>query len=282
MSGIWNSSELLEVASGRLAIHRAGNGPPVLLVHAYPLSHELWSRLVRDWSGPSVEWIAPDLFGFGGSSKPATPDARSMRTYADDLASVLDGLAITQPVVYVGVSMAGYIGWQFVRHHRERLAGLFLACTKAAGDSPDFAAKRENAATKVLSEGIGAMRGTARTLLGRTTRQRHPELETWLGDLIRETAPVGIAAAQRGMAQREDVRDWLPTLDCPTCFVAGEEDTFSPPEEMKGWVETIPQSEFHVVESSGHLPMLEQPAVFASHLSSFLERTLGSSGRSSD
>jgi pimeloyl-ACP methyl ester carboxylesterase len=78
--------------------------------------------------------IAPDLRGFGRSE--VTDGTVTMEQFADDLAGLLDALGVAEPVVYCGLSMGGYIGWQFYRKYASRLRGMILCDTRAIADSP--------------------------------------------------------------------------------------------------------------------------------------------------
>ena len=63
----------VDVGEASLRVRHGGSGPPVLLLHGYPESHLMWAGvaagLARDFTV-----VAPDLRGYGGSSKPATTD----------------------------------------------------------------------------------------------------------------------------------------------------------------------------------------------------------------
>ena len=89
-----------------LAYTDRGTGPPVLLVHGFPLDHTMWSSQI-DALAERWRVIAPDLRGFGQSPLGnADPQAGiSMERYADDLAELLDALGIGEPVVLAGFSM---------------------------------------------------------------------------------------------------------------------------------------------------------------------------------
>ena len=263
-------NELLDIGDMAMNCRVEGTGRPVLLVHAYPVDHSIWRRQIESLAN-DYRVIAPDLIGFGASGVPRDDSPRLMTQYADELAVLLDRLGVVEPVCYVGVSMAGYIGWEFARRHPQRLDRMLLACTKAAADTSEFAAKREAAALKVVAEGAEAIKGTPRSLLGLTTRNRRPELERELRRIVLATDPRGIAAAQRGMARRADAREWLGELTLPIQLVAGEEDTFSPPSEMMEWAGLLPNARLEVIPDAGHLPMLEQPAAFTALLRDFLE-----------
>lgn len=70
--------------------------------------------------------MAPDLRGMGLSDVPQ--DGYSIAHYAD--AALLDVLEIEQAVV-CGLSMGGYISFDLVRRHRERVRALILMNTLA-------------------------------------------------------------------------------------------------------------------------------------------------------
>ena len=106
---------------------------PLLLVHGFPLDHTMWAAQIEAISS-RCRVIAPDLRGFGRS--PPAGERTTMEQFADDLAGLLDAIGISEPVVYCGLSMGGYIGWQFWRKHANRLRGLILCDTRATADSP--------------------------------------------------------------------------------------------------------------------------------------------------
>jgi pimeloyl-ACP methyl ester carboxylesterase len=109
-----------------------GSGPPLLMVHGFPFDHSMWRSQVKSMAS-RCRVIAPDLRGFGRS--PAVGEQVTMEQFADDLAGLLDQIGISEPVVYCGLSMGGYIGFQFWRKYRARLRGLVLCDTRAVAAS---------------------------------------------------------------------------------------------------------------------------------------------------
>src|SRR5688572_20983782 len=110
---------MIQVGDIRLNVIEKGRGTPLLLVHGYPLDHSMWRGQI-DGFADEFRVIAPDLRGFGLSD--VTPGTVTMEQMADDLAALLDALAIQGPVVFCGLSMGGYVAWQFALRHRARLA----------------------------------------------------------------------------------------------------------------------------------------------------------------
>ncbi len=258
----------VSVGDVRLAVEDRGSGPPVLLVHAFPLDHSMWDALAASLEG-RCRVIAPDLRGFGGSER--TEGTVTMERFADDLAGLLDALDVAEPIVLCGLSMGGYVAFSFWRRHGGRLRGLVLCDTRAGADTPEAATTRLSTAQRVLREGPGFL---VETLLPRlvapATLAHRPEVVEPLRRVVLAADPRGIAAAQRGMAARPDATSWLPHIDCPTLVVVGEHDAIAPVAEMRAMAGQIPRSRLVTISGAGHLAPLENPAEVHAAIDEFL------------
>lgn len=251
-----------------------GAGVVLLLVHGFPLDHSMWAGQFEPFS-TRHRVIAPDLRGFGASS--ASDESVSMEQFADDLAELLAALKINEPVVFCGLSMGGYIALQFVKKHADRLKALVLCDTRAAADTAEAAANRLSMAQRVLNEGAEiAAAAMAPRLFGKQTAQQQPERVEKVRRVMLSTAPAAIAAAQRGMAARPEMTDYLPQISVPTLVVVGEEDPISPVAEMRQIAESIPGAQFAIISAAGHMAPLENPAAFNEELEKFLASATGS------
>lgn len=250
-----------------LAVADEGTGPPLVLVHGFPLHHGMWQPQI-DGLRDRCRVLAPDLRGFGRSG--VTPGTVTMAQFADDLAALLDRLHISEPVVLAGLSMGGYIAWEFFKRHRPRLRGLALLDTRAVADSPEAARGRSLLAQRVLREGTGPLAEMLPRLLGRTTRDENPAVADSVRQMILAADPRGVAAAALGMAARHDAVELLPRIDLPTLVVVGEEDSISTADEMRGMAEAIPGARFVSVPRAGHLTTLEAPHSVNQALEDFL------------
>jgi pimeloyl-ACP methyl ester carboxylesterase len=158
-----------------------------------------------------------------------------------------------------GLSMGGYVAFQFVRRHRQRLAGLILCDTRATADSEEARENRLRTAERILNEGTSflADQMLPRLCCERTFRHQ-PEVVEKLRTMILESPPEGVAAAARGMACRSDATDLLGQIDCPTLVLVGQFDAISPPEEMEQMARAMPKASFVIVPDAGHMAPLEQ------------------------
>lgn len=101
-----------------------GKGQPVILIHGWPLSHEMWEYQVNALVDSGFRVIAYDRRGFGKSSKPY--DGYDYDTLTDDLKSLIDGLDL-HDVVLVGFSMGGgEVVRYFSRYGGERVSRAVL------------------------------------------------------------------------------------------------------------------------------------------------------------
>ena len=92
---------------------------PLLFVHGFPLNHSMWQPQIDAFTKKN-RVIVPDLRGFGEST--VTAGTVTMEDMADDLHGILHAAMVDRPVVYCGLSMGGYIAWQFFRKYRAQLA----------------------------------------------------------------------------------------------------------------------------------------------------------------
>ncbi len=255
----------IPVADGELYCTVRGDGPPVLFIHGFPLDGTLWHPTAERLAG-LYRCIMPDLRGHGRSS---VAESMTIARYADDLVEVLAALEVREPVVVVGLSMGGVIAFDLFRRHRARLRALVLVDARANEEPPEGVARRHALAELVLREGS---RAAAEALIGPLFAPGvAPALRQEWYERMAATPPVGVAAAARALAAREDSRPTLPRIDCPTLVVAGAEDAITPVELLREIHTRIRGSRFAVIPGAGHLPPIEQPDRFAAVLAEFLQ-----------
>jgi pimeloyl-ACP methyl ester carboxylesterase len=259
----------IQIGDAKIAVATGGEeGNYLVLVHGFPLDHTVWQRQI-DYFVDHCRVIAPDLRGFGASD--VTPGAVSMEQMADDVAAVLDALEVREKVIFCGLSMGAYIGWQFWKKYRNRVAGLIVCDSRAVADSPEAAAGRRNLAATTLKEGSAA---AAKVMLPKmfapVTYEKHKELVERVRLMMERHKPVGIAAALEGLATRIDARELLPTIDVPALVIVGQDDVISTADEMRQIADAIPDAGWVVVPEAGHLAILENPAVVNEAIAEFI------------
>ncbi|MFG0331010.1 MAG: alpha/beta fold hydrolase [Phycisphaerales bacterium] len=248
----------------RCVVEGPENGDPVLLVHGFPLSADMWRPTI---AGLRDRWrlIAPDLRGHGET--PPSDDA-TMPTLADDLVALLDALHESRAMTVVGLSMGGYVAFELYRRHRTRARALGLIDTRAEPDSPEAAEGREKSARAALTSGSSAVVDPMMEKLWASATSPSVR-EDWRRRMT-QNSPEGIAAALRGMAVRSSAVEILDSITVPTLVVAGGEDRITPPDGAAKMAKQIPGARFEVIPDAGHLPPIEKPDAFIAVLRQFL------------
>jgi pimeloyl-ACP methyl ester carboxylesterase len=235
-----------------MAITERGHGPPLVLLHAFPLSSALFDAFGEL---PGYRLMAPDLRGFGAT--PLGDDDPSLARMADDVVALLDRQNLSRAVVG-GVSMGGYVVMELLRRAPERLAGALLVDTKAEADTEEAAAGRHAMAEAVLAEGRPVLDPMLGALLGATTRASRPDVVDRVAGWLDQAPPNSVAWAQRAMAARPDSLSTLSTTRVPVGVVVGSEDTLSPPEAAQRMADAAGTA-VHLVPGAGHLAVTERP-----------------------
>jgi pimeloyl-ACP methyl ester carboxylesterase len=127
----------MDLEANGIRIHYTieGDGPPVVLLHGFPLDRSMWEPQVRALSR-DYRVIAPDLRGLGATQLDNV-DTSSMELMADDVRALLERIGVRQPVVLGGLSMGGYVALAFWRQRPEQVRALFLADTRATADTDE-------------------------------------------------------------------------------------------------------------------------------------------------
>ncbi len=249
-----------------LAYEDAGpdHGTPLLLVHGHPFDRSMWTPQLQRF-GAERRVIVPDLRGYGASHG-AVPD---WTAFADDLAALLDALRVPRAVV-AGLSMGGQIALEFWARHPRRVAGLLLADTTAAGETPASHAARLDQAAGLLRDGMDPYAVDALYLM--VTPDAPPAVARHVLAMMRGADPAGAAAAQRARADRPDRRPDLAAVTVPTVVVVGSEDGFTPVSDAQVIADGVPGAELVIVDGAAHLPNLERPDAFDAALQRLLDR----------
>jgi haloacetate dehalogenase len=115
----------IKTSEAVINLRRAGNGPPVLLLHGHPQTHAMWHR-VAPRLAETYTVICADLRGYGDSSKPpTTPDHApyAKRAMARDMVEVMQQLGFERFAV-VGHDRGGRCAYRMALDHSERIAAL--------------------------------------------------------------------------------------------------------------------------------------------------------------
>jgi pimeloyl-ACP methyl ester carboxylesterase len=245
-----------------------GQGPPLVLLHAFPLTHEMWQPQVQSLS---ERWrlVLPNVWGFSGS----TPASNwTVDTYADDLAHWLESLGLTAPIHLGGLSMGGYVALAFARRHPQKLASLILADTRSEADSTEAQANRDQAMAFVRERGVREFfeQKMLPKVLAPESPSRLPELPGQLLAMAESIPVEAVVAALQALKTRPDATPGLCKIAVPTLVLCGAADAITPPSLSQAMAQAIPGARLELIPEAGHLANLEAPAEFNAAVVRFL------------
>jgi pimeloyl-ACP methyl ester carboxylesterase len=257
----------VELESVALEVEDHGEGVPVVLLHGFPLSSEIWTP-IRTAVEEAARLITPDLRGFGGSEKPEGDYA--METLAGDILQLVDRLGVER-FVLGGHSMGGYVALRFAASHADRLAGLVLIDTRASADTPEGKVRRTVAIERIRrGEAVAFLDEFLPNLVAESTRARAPRLAAELRALAAQVPDHVLAGCLAGMRDRPDSVQVLSGIDLPALVITGQDDALSPPEVAHQLAAVLPRGRLAVIPLAGHTPSIERPIPTAEAILAFL------------
>lgn len=239
-----------------------GNGTPILWIHGFPLSSEVFREQLAI---PEVRHIVPDLPGFGRTAWKER--FQTLDDYAAECVALLDELAIDR-AVFAGVSMGGYICFAIARLFPARLRGLILIDTRETADTPDVKKGRYETIEKVRASGTAPV--VESMLPKMLTPRAMEELQTRVRTIMESAPADGVIAALGAIAERRDTD--LSSINVPTLVVVGEEDAITPPADAQRIASGIANATLVQLAGASHLSMMEKPQEFNAAVVEFLGR----------
>lgn len=173
-----------------------------------------------------------------------------------------------------GLSMGGIIAMEILRRAAERVTRIALLDTNPLAETPQIAAARE---PQIVAVKAGRMLDVMRDEMKPNYLAPGPHRGDVL-DLVMEMAgalgPDVFVRQSRALQRRPDQQTTLRKCRAPALVLCGAHDTLCPVKRHEFMAELIPRATLYVLEHSGHLPTLEQPAETTQALREWLAQPL--------
>jgi 3-oxoadipate enol-lactonase len=256
----------MAIINGLDIYHEAhGDGPPIVFVHGLGATSNVW-HAQRTTLSKYYRVITYDRSGSGRSQR--APGGYSIGAWADELAGLLDHLAVASAVV-VGHSLGSMVAQRFAGRHADRARGLILAGGEAML-GPEARQVLTDRARAIEANGLSVVvDGWLTAVLSAATREANPAL----AGLTREMFLANDARtyALHCLALRDgDVRSDQRHIRCPTLLTVGDQDLVTPLSWQRQIAAAISNSRIRIIPNTAHMTMLEAPAVFNTVVLDFL------------
>ena len=270
-----------------LHVARAGDGPPVVLLHGFPENHTSWRHQIGPLAVAGFGVLAPDLRGYGPSDKPAGLDAYRLGRLVDDVAALVRTTG--HPTAHVvGHDWGGIIAWAFAAKHPDLLGRLAilnaplprLYLERVRRPSQLFKSwyvglfQLPRLSERLLAAGdFRAVRTMFRRLPYRKGAFSEADIQAYVDDLARPGALTAALNYYRANVRRtpSEMAAVGPTT-AETLVIWGERDPSLSTVLLRGLDRFAPHAEVRRLPDAGHWVQNEAPAEVNRLLLDFLTR----------
>lgn len=257
----------------RIAVYESGNpgGPACLFLHGFALDHSVW---VHQFTDPGLRagcrLLAVDLRGHGRSCRPGLPeDYASGKTWASDLAAVLEARALVRPVL-VAWSFGGRVVNDYLRHYGQAgIAGINYVAAASVSDADVILPDHELLQRLCRDD----LYGEDRQRVMEAYIQRSFGLAPGTPEFRRLAAVLAAMPVDTMKYFRERPLDYdalLAGLTVPVLATHGAADAMFAPAMSERLAARVKNGRASVYPDAGHAPFYEQPQRFNRELLEFV------------
>jgi pimeloyl-ACP methyl ester carboxylesterase len=257
-----------QVNGGRIFFREYGEGSPVVLLHGYLVTSDVWHSLAQRISA-NFRVITIDLPGHGMSDSFGT--IHTMEFMSEVIKELLDSLGIKE-FFLTGHSLGGYVTLAFLELFRNSLTGYCLFHSQPFPDASETIEKRmmEIAFIKAgkkemfIPGNINRMFATANLESFSEEVERIKEIASALND-------DGIIAVLNGMMARPSRLSLMEEGRVPCLWILGEKDNYISCEAIRTRVKLPANAQVVILKSSGHMGFIEEENKSAEVITEFIE-----------
>ena len=248
----------------KIYIDDVGEGYPLVLVHGYLGSSEMWCNQ-RNFFSNFCRVISPALPGFGESSSVQSLD--SINKMAKFVIDIIDEKKIDK-FNLLGHSMGGMIVQEMVKISGEKINKLICFATGSIGDIPGRFESLEKSIERLNKEGIKetVKRIPPKWFVEESSAKNYYLCENAVKETTEETARNALNAMKNWRGYEN-----LKNINNQTLIIWGDRDASYNFEQVDTLNKNIPSSRLEIFKGCCHNVHLEQPQKFNETVNNFLK-----------
>jgi 3-oxoadipate enol-lactonase len=273
MTDVQSETGFLDVQGAPLYYEVAGQGHPLLLIHAGVADSSMWDEQFQAFA-THYQVIRYDMRGFGQSRFPAGPFA-----HLEDSAALLEFLGIKKTHL-IGISFGGKVALDFTLAYPEKVSSLVLSAPSAGGHQPSADVKQFWEEEEALLERGDLEAATELNLRmwvdgpWRTPGQVDPTVRQRVYEMQYHAFTVPIPDEAEELSLDPPAITRLVEIQVPVLLIVGEYDLADKHRLVEQLAAEIPQAQQVVIPGAAHMVNMEQPTEFNRVVLDFLTRTL--------
>jgi pimeloyl-ACP methyl ester carboxylesterase len=249
----------------------SGKGYPVVLIHGFCESSEIWKDF-SDSLSKNHRVICPDLPGFGNSAP--LPLEPSIDMVANSVYDILQKKNISECII-IGHSLGGYVTLEIAKKFPNIVSGIGLFHSTAFADTEEKKENRNKSIEFIQKHGVDKFIDSFVPMLF------HPDSRERLSKEIQQLVEIGKLIPEKtitdymvAMRDRDDNIEFLKEFDKPLLFIFGEEDTSIPVARSKEQIKWMQHPYLKRLPETGHMGMFERKEETLKAVSTFVDVTI--------
>lgn len=232
-----------------------GKGQPIVLLHGYLESSEVWNGFAEKLS-PEFRILLIDLPGHGRSD--VYGEVHSMEFMADAVKELIINLGISK-VFMTGHSLGGYVTLAFLESYPQLLNGYCLFHSQPLADTPEALEKRKREIdiVKLGKKNLMYPDNVIR-MFAPTNLEKFADALRKSKDIASHIPGEGIIAVLNGMMIRPSRLSFMEEGKVPCLWILGTMDNYIPCDLIRSKVKLPANAKVVVLKNSGHLGFIEE------------------------
>ena len=249
-------------------------GPPdsetIVFSHGLLWSGKMFSKQV-EYLTSHYTCITYDHRGQGQTE--ITAEGYDIDSLYEDAVALIEKLVGKKPVIFVGLSMGGFIGMRVAARRSDLVSKLILLETSCEPEPAENIPRYKLLNNVVKWFGIYPVVGKVMPIMfGKkflSEPSRKQDRRFWTEEL-KKNRPKGTTRAVDGVIHRKGVEHELPNISCPTLVIVGDQDTATVPAKSEKIHSLIKGSSLVVIPGAGHSSSVEEPELVNEAIGKFL------------
>ena len=259
------SSNYLTIQHSKIHYTTTGNGPAVILLHGFGEDSSIWSLQIKTLQ-LKYQVITIDLPGFGLSA-PLSKEVLSLEDIADVVDQVISSMPIKK-LIMIGHSLGGYVSLSYLKKFPKKVEALGLFHSSIFADNEDKIGARNRSIDFIQKNGSEPFWETSISGLFKEIACNEKNIQQIIEN-ARSISMATIIKYYQAMMKRESAIEVLQMNNIPYLFIIGKYDQAVLFKDSIRQINVANESHVHILQSSSHMGMFEEPAKCTEILMSF-------------